>query len=88
MNSETEEGNRRKANVLLDSGAQVSLIRNSVAKGLKLKGKDAEVTITKVGGEEEEMHTKLYKVCLLSLESNTVHWITAIGIPSISWSSC
>ena len=79
-----QEGNRRKANVLLDSGAQVSLIRNSVAKGLKLKGKDADVTITKVGGEDEEMHMKLYKVCLLSLESNTVHWITAIGIPSIS----
>ncbi|CAB4025983.1 hypothetical protein AWC38_SpisGene18824, partial [Paramuricea clavata] len=79
-----QEGKRRKANILLDSGAQVSLIRNSVAKDLKLKGKDADVTITKVGGEEEEIHTKLYKVSLLSLESNSVHHITAIGIPSIS----
>jgi hypothetical protein len=68
----------------LDSGAQVSLIRNSVAKDLRLKGKDADVTITKVGGEEEEIHTKLYKVSLLSLENNGVHHITAIGIPSIS----
>ncbi|CAB4038607.1 PREDICTED: uncharacterized protein LOC107337338 [Paramuricea clavata] len=54
-----QEGKRRKANILLDSGAQVSLIRNSVAKDLRLKGKDADVTITKVGGEEEEIHTKL-----------------------------
>jgi hypothetical protein len=48
-----------------------------------LKGKDADVTITKFGGEEEEIHTKLYKVSLLSLENNSVHHITAIGIPSI-----
>jgi hypothetical protein len=68
----------------LESDAQVSLIRNWVAKDLKLKGKDADVTITKVGGEEEEIHTKLYKVSLLSLENNSVHHITAIGIPSIS----
>ena len=75
---------RRKGNVLLDSGAQVSLIRNAVAKELKLNGKDASVTVTKVGGEEEEIHTKLYKVPLLSLDNNSVHHITAIGIPSIS----
>jgi hypothetical protein len=68
----------------LDSGAQVSLNRNPVAKYLRLKGKDADVTITKFGGEEEEIHTQLYKVSLLSLENNSVHHITAIGIPSIS----
>jgi hypothetical protein len=62
---------------------EVSLIRNSVAKDLRLKGKDGDVTITKVGGEEEEIHTKLYKVSLLSLENSSVHHITAIGIPSI-----
>ena len=79
-----QEARRRKGNVLLDSGAQVSLIRNAVARELKLKGKDASVTITKVGGEDEEIHTKLYKVPLLSLDNNSVHHITAIGIPSIS----
>ena len=51
---------------------------------MKLKGKDTSVTITKVGGEEEEICTKLYKVSLLSLDNNNVHHITAIGIPSIS----
>ena len=45
-----QEGKRRKANLLLDSGAQVSLVRNSVAKDLRLKGKDADVTIAKVEG--------------------------------------
>ena len=79
-----QEAKRRKGNVLLDSGAQVSLIRHAVAKDLKLKGKDANVTITKVGGQEEEICTKLYKVPLLSLDNNSVHHITAIGIPSIS----
>ena len=49
-----------------------------------MKGKDADVTITKVRGEEEEIHTKLYKVSLLSLKNNSLHHITAIGIPSIS----
>ena len=49
-----------------------------------MKGKDASVTITKVGGKEEEIHTKLYKVPLLSLDNNSAHHITAIGIPSIS----
>ena len=79
-----QEARRSKGNVLLDSGAQVSLIRNAVAKNLKLKGKDANVTITKVGGEEEEIQTKIYKVPLLSLDNNSVHHVTAIGIPAIS----
>ena len=74
-----QETRRRKGNVLLDSGAQVSLIKNVVAKDLKLKGKDASFTIAKVGGGEEEICTKLYKVPLLSLDDNNAHHITAIG---------
>ena len=77
------EGNRTRANVLLDSRAQVSLIRQCARK-LKLKGKDAVVTTTKIGGEEKEIRTKLYQVRLLSLENNTLHKVTAIGIPCIS----
>ncbi|XP_028416265.1 uncharacterized protein LOC114540191 [Dendronephthya gigantea] len=79
-----QEGNRQRAVVLFDSGAQISLIRKSVAKDMKLKGKDVMVTLTKVGGEEEEIRTKLYKVRLLSLEDNTIHSISAVGIPCIS----
>lgn len=45
-------------NMLLDSGAQVSLIRQERADTLGLKSKDVSVTVTKVGGDEETMNTK------------------------------
>ncbi|XP_028411085.1 uncharacterized protein LOC114533686 [Dendronephthya gigantea] len=49
---------RKRGNVLFDSGAQVSLIRQETADNLKLKGKEISVTITKVGGQEEEYTLK------------------------------
>ena len=79
-----QEAMWRKGNVLLDLGAQVTLTPHAVAKDLKLQGKDENVTITKVGREEEQICTKLYKVPLLSLDNKSVHRITAIGIPLIS----
>ena len=57
---------RRNCNVLLDSGAQVSLIREALAKEMKLSGKDMKVSIVKVGGEESELHTKIYDVTVHS----------------------
>ena len=45
-------------NMLLDSGAQVSLIRQERADTLGLKSKDVLVTVTKVGGDEETMNTR------------------------------
>lgn len=74
----------QRANALLDSGAQISLIRSSVAEDLKLKGTDIVITITKVGGLEEELITKSYQVRIRSLEDRSAHVIQAIGIPSIS----
>ena len=44
---------KRQGNLLLDSGAQHSLIKLSVAEELGLKGKKVTITIAKVGGEEE-----------------------------------
>ena len=78
------ESTYQRGNLLLDSGAQISLIRLSLARHLRLKGKDAAVTITKVGGEEQEIKTKLYRVRIQSLENNAVHTVTAVGIPCIS----
>ncbi|XP_068742503.1 uncharacterized protein [Montipora capricornis] len=74
----------QRANALLDSGAQISLIRSSVAEDVKLKGTDIMITITKVGGLEEELITKSYQVRIRSLEDRSAHVIQAIGIPSIS----
>ena len=54
----------QRANALLDSGAQISLIRSSVAEDLKPKGRDIVITITKVGGQEEELRTKSYQVLI------------------------
>ena len=75
---------KEQANILLDTGAQVSLIRKPVAEELGLKGKDVTMTIAKVGGEEEELVTKVYEVRICSLENRATHVIKAIGIPSIS----
>ena len=75
----------KQGNLLLDSGAQVSLIKLSVAKELGLKGKDVTITLAKVGGEEEELITKLFRVRIRSLGNRRdIHTITAVGIPCIS----
>ena len=71
-------------NVLLDSGVQVSLIRQETAETLGLKGKDVSITITKVGGEDEAMKTKEYNVQLTSIDNNKRFTVKAIGIHSIS----
>ena len=76
-------GNKR-VNVLLDSGAQISLIRLSLAEEMDLKGKDVTVIIGKVGGEEEQLKTKLFRIPVRSLERNSVHTVMAVGIPRIS----
>ena len=52
----------KRGNILLESGALVSLIRMETAENLGLEGKNVSITITKVGGEEQEMKTKEFKV--------------------------
>ena len=75
---------KKQANVLLDTGAQISLIRTAVAEELRIKGKTVTITMAKVGGEENEMVTKMYRFHIRSLENLSIHTITAVGIPSIS----
>ena len=78
------ENIKKQGNLLLDSGAQVSLIKLSVAEELGLKGKNVTITIVKVGGEEEELITKLFRGRIRSLVSrNAIHTVTAVGIPCI-----
>ena len=78
------DGLYKHANVLLDSGAQLSLIRFETAEILGLEGKNVSITITKVGGEEEEMTTKVFKVKVTSLDDQKTFTVQAIGIPCIS----
>ena len=63
------DGLYKHGNVLLDSGAQISLIRLETATSLGFEGKSVSITITKVGGEEEEMITKVFNVQVTSLEN-------------------
>ena len=72
------------ANVLLDSGAQISLIGLSLAEEMNLNGRDVTVIIGKVGGEEEQKKTNLFCIHVRSPERNSVHTVMAVGIPCIS----
>ena len=79
-----QNGIQKKGNILLDTGAQVSLIQSDIAELLGLKGRDTSVTIAKVGGEEETIRTKEYRVPVSSGDDYKKYLITAIGIPNIS----
>ncbi|XP_068711775.1 uncharacterized protein [Montipora foliosa] len=74
----------KRGNVLVDCGAQLSLIRMETAESLGLDGKNVSITITKIGGEEEQMKTKEFKVQLTSLVNGRSFVVKAIGIPRIS----
>ena len=77
-------GKREEANILMDSGAQISLIRTDMAQRLKMTGKDVTITMKTVGGQQEEINTKLYNVPIRSLENNSAFTVNAVGIPCIS----
>ena len=74
-------GKREEANILMDSGAQISLVRNDVSQRLRLGGKDVTITMTTVGGKEQELKTKMYEVLIRSKENNSLFSVNAIGIP-------
>ncbi|CAB4032137.1 PREDICTED: uncharacterized protein LOC107346959, partial [Paramuricea clavata] len=75
---------RKRGNVLFDSGAQVSLIRQETADSIGLKGKKISVTITKVGGQKEEINTNVYNVPVSAIDNRRTYSVKAIGIPVIS----
>lgn len=76
---------KKKSNVLLDSGAQISLIKQSFANDLQLQGKKTLISFTKQGGTAEELETCMYKVPVKALGKNSrVHMVSAIGLPCIN----
>ena len=69
----------RSRSILLE----VSLIRFDTAESLGLKGKDTSVTIANVGGKEETIHTKEYRLPVSSIDDRKKYSVKAIGIHSI-----
>ena len=51
-----------EASICFDSGAQISMVRSSFAESLCLESKPVKILITKVGGVQEELATKVYKI--------------------------
>ena len=78
------DGEPVEANVFYDSGAQVSMIRSEYAEQLGLDSKPIKIVITKVGGVEEDLDTKLYKVPVYADDGKMIQTIQALGIPQIS----
>jgi hypothetical protein len=84
VNIDGENNLYKRGNVLLHSGAQLSLIRQETAESHGLEGDNISITLTKVGGEEEEIRTKVYKVQVSPPDSNKRFVVKAVGIPTIS----
>ena len=74
--------NTQFGNVLLVSGAQISLICCKTADIVELKGKDILINITKVG-REQTITMKVYKVPVATINDQKKHSVNAIGIPCI-----
>ena len=79
-----KQGDLTETNVFYDSGAQVSLNRSTRAEELGLEHKPVKIVITKVGGVEEELDTKVYKVPLYADSGKLIQTIQAVGISQIS----
>ncbi|XP_030845028.1 uncharacterized protein LOC115918187 [Strongylocentrotus purpuratus] len=74
-----------KGNVLIDSGSQVSVIKQSVADKLNLQGTKTAITIKKIGGQEETVETHVYKVPVKAVDGNSpTYMIRAVALPFIS----
>ena len=70
-------------NVMWDSAASLCFITNKRAKAEKLKGEKVELSVTKVGGIKEKLQSHKYKLALIDLEGNEVHF-DVYGIDKIT----
>ena len=71
-------------NVFYDSGAQISMVRKDLAEVIGLEGTSIKIVISKVGGAEEELDTKMYKVPVTTYQGKKVQVVQAVGISHIS----
>ncbi|KAJ8019123.1 hypothetical protein HOLleu_42503 [Holothuria leucospilota] len=70
-----------KGFIMLDSGATVSLIRESVAEQLNLKSKPISVDIGVLGGATQIYQTKMYKMCCQSSTTFIRKMESVVGRP-------
>ncbi|XP_068236976.1 uncharacterized protein [Palaemon carinicauda] len=68
---------------LFDSGADITMIRNDVAKALGLKGKCVRLAVTKLGDKTVTYSSKEYDLVLTDKDGNDVN-VTAYGIDDIT----
>lgn len=79
------KGNSKRGNCLINSGAQISLIRQQVATELQLRGTPTTIIVMKIEGSQEVLQTHKYRVPIRKIvEDGKPIIIAAIGIPLIS----
>ncbi|XP_068758047.1 uncharacterized protein [Montipora capricornis] len=74
---------RRWVNVLWDSGASLCFITNDKAKAERLKGTKVELSIIKVGGDNEKITSTRYKLSLIDKQGQEVQF-DVYGIDKIT----
>ena len=60
------------------------MVRKDLAEEMGLEGTSIKIVITKVGGAEEELDTKMYKVPVTTYQGKKVQVVQAVGISHIS----
>ena len=60
------------------------MVRKDLAEEMGLEGTSIKIVITKVGGEEEELDTKMCKVLVNTYHGKKVQVVQAVGISHIS----
>ncbi|XP_045127294.1 uncharacterized protein LOC123513898 [Portunus trituberculatus] len=74
-------------NTLWDPGSDITLVRFDAASRLGLTGKEVTLSVTKVGGRTERLHSREYIIPLKDLDGK-IWRITAYGIESITSTVC
>ena len=59
------------------------MIRSNFAESMNLESKPIKIVITTVGGTEEEMSTRVYKVPVCKHDGRVVQTFQAVAIPTI-----
>ncbi|XP_074651605.1 uncharacterized protein LOC141906259 [Tubulanus polymorphus] len=73
----------KRVRCLLDSGSQLTLIRQDLAEELDLEGDEIEVEIVTVGDSVQKLKTKLYEIEISTISGDKSRKIEAIGFPKI-----